>query len=750
MNTLRKLLSGFLALSMLSACSNDPFEGGEKDEPVTPKGGYFFNLDIAMPSARTLSRSETLVGGGSSDGTEIGQDYENYVSSALIVLASTANGDMKNFGYIASAVVQSNDITDIKDEDKNASYSVVSEVGKTNLEAFYQSYFKGSTTETNPVVYVFVFCNPTADLMSYFTSGSLKVGDTNWINKTCKVVEGVSGATPENAGIWGQNSMLMNNARLATRLLPSKITDWDKFAEDETPFHLSADNGDLNIDNSESSADPAAAGYRGAISVERSVARFDFKDGSENNNTYSAVYFTDNNGNVDANSPIVDVQLQKMCLVNMSNSFYYVPRVSNNGQGLGVNQTNLNEFAYCGVQRPWVRQDNGLYVDGNYVVGPYNSIFGSTPGTGFTNYFNYPFFENSGTFNDIESTADRWDVMLIDDVLNNGVPSGGDFKIWRYVTENVIPADETRQVNGISTGVVFKGRLLGSELAAAGSLSAKEEIWEKGNNANIANCLNGKPFTYLGDKVDKLTGSSDTDPIFYYINGRLYMGWKHIRQAAIQASVSFKADGSLTIDKSNPLYKAVFGSGPIPPTGNDGTTTNNTVYVTTDGQQIKIVDPDWTENPVSSSYAAYLASPNYLWEVWMQKGRPSDGDGSSTNVDKSLEQMRAAIVNGGTSIFQSSVDSKAGAGYYCYYYFWVRHNDNENNGVMGPMEFDVVRNNVYKISVNSIARLGHPRIPANDPQRPRPQTPDESEDIYFDVTVDILPWAVRNNYIDFE
>ncbi|MDE5573358.1 MAG: Mfa1 fimbrilin C-terminal domain-containing protein [Muribaculaceae bacterium] len=112
--------------------------------------------------------------------------------------------------------------------------------------------------------------------------------------------------------------------------------------------------------------------------------------------------------------------------------------------------------------------------------------------------------------------------------------------------------------------------------------------------------------------------------------------------------------------------------------------------------------------------------------------------------------MRAAITNGGTAIYQSSVDSKAGAGYYCYYYFWVRHNDNGNNGVMGPMEFDVVRNNVYKISVNSIARLGHPRIPANDPQRPRPQTPDESEDIYFDVTVDILPWAVRNNYIDFE
>ncbi len=68
---------------------------------------------------------------------------------------------------------------------------------------------------------------------------------------------------------------------------------------------------------------------------------------------------------------------------------------------------------------------------------------------------------------------------------------------------------------------------------------------------------------------------------------------------------------------------------------------------------------------------------------------------------------------------------------------------------MGPMEFAVVRNNVYKLSVDKISRLGHPRIPGNDPDKPTPGTPDESDEIYLDVTVDIVPWSVRINSIEF-
>ena len=96
--------------------------------------------------------------------------------------------------------------------------------------------------------------------------------------------------------------------------------------------------------------------------------------------------------------------------------------------------------------------------------------------------------------------------------------------------------------------------------------------------------------------------------------------------------------------------------------------------------------------------------------------------------------------------------------YYNYYYYWNRHNDNLDNNVMGIMEFAVVRNNVYKLAVNSINRFGHPTPPdptnpdpdpEPDPDPVKPDGPDESVNYYFNVTVKVLPWTVRINNIEF-
>ena len=44
-----------------------------------------------------------------------------------------------------------------------------------------------------------------------------------------------------------------------------------------------------------------------------------------------------------------------------------------------------------------------------------------------------------------------------DESWNTGNRNG--YKIWRYATENTIPAPNSNQKNGISTGVIFKGKL---------------------------------------------------------------------------------------------------------------------------------------------------------------------------------------------------------------------------------------------------------------------------------------------------
>lgn len=57
--------------------------------------------------------------------------------------------------------------------------------------------------------------------------------------------------------------------------------------------------------------------------------------------------------------------------------------------------------------------------------------------------------------------------------------------------------------------------------------------------------------------------------------------------------------------------------------------------------------------------------------------------------------------------------------YYLTYYYWIRHNNSsEDNGVTDPMEFAVVRNNIYQLSVTKFGGL---------PREYNPEDADETE-----------------------
>lgn len=73
-----------------------------------------------------------------------------------------------------------------------------------------------------------------------------------------------------------------------------------------------------------------------------------------------------------------------------------------------------------------------------------------------------------------------------------------------------------------------------------------------------------------------------------------------------------------------------------------------------------------------------------------------------------------------------------------YYPVFMRHRNNNDNNVAGPMEFSVVRNTIYRFRVKSISGLG-PDINPEDPVEKPAQ---------IDIEVSVADWVDRN--IDFD
>lgn len=666
---IKSLFAGLLSIAMFASCSDNVVENGSSlgnGNGTTDNAGVYMKVVVSMPEG---SRSFTSGPGTSTGGFEVGSDAENRVSTMLIVLAKQSNNE-----YVAHALVDNSIIS--LNNGKN--YAATGKISKSDLTDFYAGVTAGNTD-----IHVFVFCNPTSDLLDVFNENNVAA---DWFDTMCKLNEGES--------IWSNNYFLMSNSEIATRTLPKSIDDWNTFTTEANPFNLSG----INFEGDEENEINNGGTGKGAIKVERSCARFDFRDGSKDlpanaalnlaANTYPVVRHVNEDGT--QGDVHVAITLNKMLLVNMSNSFYYLRRVSANGTP--TNST------LCGAEMPWYTDDNGLPVPGltgNYVVDSYAQEKMDGIETGFSTYFNYSFFNDEG-INDNTGSTNRWYLSRIEDVLTNGNDDNpdwagtekyGDYKVWRYVTENTIPGEARNQVNGITTGVVFKGKMLATD-----ELQNSTDEYDQTLYKALAN-------------VDKILENAATRPMIYAYGNVLYCSWPNIRQQAI--ALSYSAD-TKEWNRTNTLYKAVFGNG--------GT-----------GEDYDELAEDET-------------SANYLWNQWDQDGRDSD---------TSLLAFKKAATGNGITIYQASNDVDDGWGYYCYYYYWNRHNDNNVPGQMGPMEFAVVRNNVYKLAVTNIKQLGHPRISENDPEPPTPDTPDEKGDVYLTVQCEVLPWVVRVNNIEF-
>ncbi|MDE6291629.1 MAG: Mfa1 fimbrilin C-terminal domain-containing protein, partial [Muribaculaceae bacterium] len=200
-----------------------------------------------------------------------------------------------------------------------------------------------------------------------------------------------------------------------------------------------------------------------------------------------------------------------------------------------------------------------------------------------------------------------------------------------------------------------------------------------------------------------------------------------------------EATWTFTTTRSSNFYNAVFGNGGfgtvsfkvLDEKDQNGVPKVTFLTTQTEGANIVTITDPVPEDP---------ASPNSLYNLWR----------TAPVQDGQFDDFRNAAKKKLITLYTTSYDDQIKKwGYYCNYYYWNRHNDNGQNGVMGPMEFAVVRNNVYKLCVTKLSRIGHPQDPNNDPDVPTPDTDDELGDIYIAVTCTALPWVVRENNIEF-
>lgn len=581
MNKFSKLFLAFAASTMmLSSCSSEePVAGSAKSD-----GNLYATITLSLPAG---GRSQTVEPGEnpaqSNNGFEIGNESENNVGSVLVVVA-TKDADTGAFTCIANSLA-----------DAHTSGS------STQAKPVYNIQFETSDLYgyQNSEVFIFAYCNPTQELVTA-ANNNFAATDGDFINL-------IGDAT--KSSISTPKGFFMSNALLSTTTLPTQDDMDNVYNTPEHPFNL------------------------GVIKVERAAARFDFKETTVEGQTTANLYpiYDQAAGDVDDESGDVKpaehklvayVQLDGMQLLNSANNYYYLPRVSNDG-------TDAN-MILCGQETP-----------NNYVVSPgwtYKTANTLSKTWILENYQNTGLADNASTA--IDFTTFAYEPLNTSLGLDNTAEWNNDgaygrYNIWKYTTENTIPAYTRGNVanyqrKGVTTGIVFKGHLVAAD-----------------DDSDLSKAINAG------------TGT------LYALNGVLY--------------------GNLAMLKAEVLA-----------------------------------------NPVSQVAEAFKSA----WSL------------DEINEDALTNLPDLTSTKGGFTLYKASNGQ-----FPIYYAYYNRHNDNGNNTQMWPMEFSVVRNNVYKIAVSNILEFGHPGKPGDDPDPEDPDDPDESSKTYFRVQVEVLPWVVRVNNV---
>lgn len=670
-----------VALAVVS-CSDELDENGGDNDQGNELTGPATYMTVSISSNATTKAAPSGGEEGDVPGGEIGERNEYKVNDVTVILYTDENGSVPTTFSNSSKLVAAG----YKD-------------GIANMETSEELWH----SRTTATVTITVTDPKQANSFDGKTYGVITVTNLGSKDALCNRIN----ANDINTG-----------EELANFL---QVKAWD----DTKGFVMSTHNDTYNINTSptgifdkvtlKAGADATNA-PTASVHVERLAAKIRI---NEADNVDNFVYTVNNKLETEAK-----VRLDQVAIVNKLTSGTYLlkrvtPVLEDGYAPLPEEATNdillANEFANGSgvglnyVIDPWTRAKSGLnpsalpegFTD-------FQAAKETLEGAGLTSPNASAKLTYDNDFNGIDYST-MWSSF--DDAVSLSSYTGEYPLFLAYTQENTTSL--AMQKNGYSTGAIFKATYFPKKWAATtnavsgttiGKVTAEDIDYTPGENGTGYDDIDG-------------TFAVPEDFKFYVYEGNVYKDYE-----AIFNQFVWTQQKSLDKNQNNiPIYSY-----------SDFTKANIA------GKSIKVAD---FFNHLLAEFSDPLGYLDYLKGTYdtNNNGMYDNGD-TGYSADKTFtadDAIDSYTTENVAAINEVVLPYEGGV---CYYPYWIRHASNNIPTEMSVMEFAIVRNNIYDMTVTGISGLG-----LSGAEKPDPGKDDEENKYYFNVEIYVKNWVVRSN-----
>lgn len=312
-----------------------------------------------------------------------------------------------------------------------------------------------------------------------------------------------------------------------------------------------------------------------------------------------------------------------------------------------------------------------------------------------------------------------------------------------YTQENTMDVDQ--QKNGFSTGVIFE-----AEYAPKYVSQYQESGTDGGNYPQVKADVEYSTLTTKSFLVADYgrTGTTEKED-----------GGTSTITPSRKLSADMRTIAALGLKKGSDatIVKAMFTDGE-PHWGENGKDDVQTVVSGMSGGPLVVAFQNYLQGVLDASESLDdNAKAALTWKAFVEASHSTSEDNKIPYVptaDELANGIKASEGVGAKSetVVREELMKNYNIAYYAagtkggknYLKYWIKHEPNgTDNDPMGVMEFAIVRNNVYQLSVTGIRDLGDP-LPFT-PGKDDPDTPDKTKDVYIVIQLYVKDWVKRSN-----